>query len=760
MQKISITIACMILATSFSTFFITFAPVASADPLIDVTATPTDNTAGVSTTYTIVFTTITPLTVAATPDQIVIIFLAGFNASAASVGGATVTQSGSDPELKSSNETIVTLDVAADEAAGTQSIVLNGIINTQTAGTAKTVSVETQDGDNTYATLDGPTLSAVFTISAGAVAILTIQTQPSATVAGAVIAPPIEIVATDTFNNVVPGASVAVMLQTGIGTLSGTTPQTTTVSGIASFDDLSIDLVGIDKVLRFSSNSQIVDSVTFTISAPDENLPPIFGSPTPSNDSANNPLNLSWSILMNDTEGDAFNWIIECNNGQNNSGIGQTNGTKSLSLTGLSYSTIYKVWVNATDPIGSNLSTRRWYVFTTEQVNFPPNTPVNLYPSNGSTGISVAAVLSWTGGDPNGDQVTYDVYFGTTNPPPKVVSNQSGVSYKPPTMIYLKIHYWKIIAWDNHSAETIGPTWHFTTKSSGDGEPPVQPENIKPVANASAGEPYHGSVNTEITFDGSRSYDADGTITQWLWIFGDNTNGAGMTIRHTYYKAGNYTVTLTVTDDDGATNIDTARCIITQTNNTPQINNTPPTKPIIYGPLSGTKNTRYNYTALSSDSDNDMLKYTFDWGDSVSISEFSGFLPNGTGFTLNHSWAAAGRYKVTVIVTDNQTTSQSSITVYIDAVQTRGAGYLLDYDGDGIYDAFNSDVSHLITAVEKQDDAYLIDGDGDGEWDYMYNTTSGITSIPLQNTPGFEMICIIGAIAMVIFWIRKRKNND
>ena len=51
---------------------------------------------------------------------------------------------------------------------------------------------------------------------------------------------------------------------------------------------------------------------------------------------------------------------------------------------------------------------------------------------NHATNVDVTMDLSWNGGDPDpGDTVTYDVCFGTTNPPPKVVSNQSATTYNP-----------------------------------------------------------------------------------------------------------------------------------------------------------------------------------------------------------------------------------------------------------------------------------------------------------------------------------------
>ena len=56
------------------------------------------------------------------------------------------------------------------------------------------------------------------------------------------------------------------------------------------------------------------------------------------------------------------------------------------------------------------------------------------------------------------------------------------------------------------------------------------------------------------TFNGSASTDSDGTITSYAWAFGDGTTGTGQGPSHTYAAAGTYQVTLTVTDDDGATN--------------------------------------------------------------------------------------------------------------------------------------------------------------------------------------------------------------
>ncbi len=142
------------------------------------------------------------------------------------------------------------------------------------------------------------------------------------------------------------------------------------------------------------------------------NLPPVFRAPSPVNGSMGQPLSLTWSISINDPEGNLFSWTIQCSNGLINSGTGATNGTKSLLLSGLSYLTTYKVWVNATDPTGSGLYTRSWFSFTTQQQqNQPPNKPATpTGPTSGKPGTVYTYSTSTT--DPNGDQVYYQWDWG------------------------------------------------------------------------------------------------------------------------------------------------------------------------------------------------------------------------------------------------------------------------------------------------------------------------------------------------------------
>ncbi|HEY4662928.1 MAG TPA: PKD domain-containing protein [Candidatus Humimicrobiaceae bacterium] len=82
-----------------------------------------------------------------------------------------------------------------------------------------------------------------------------------------------------------------------------------------------------------------------------------------------------------------------------------------------------------------------------------------------------------------------------------------------------------------------------------EGAPTEQP-NSNPVANPAG--PYQGTVNEAITFNGSASTDSDGSITEYIWDFGDGSSGSTANPVHTYASSGVYTVKLTVKDNKNA----------------------------------------------------------------------------------------------------------------------------------------------------------------------------------------------------------------
>ncbi len=82
------------------------------------------------------------------------------------------------------------------------------------------------------------------------------------------------------------------------------------------------------------------------------------------------------------------------------------------------------------------------------------------------------------------------------------------------------------------------------------------PMNRAPVANA--GMDRSVGVGAAVSFDGSMSFDADGSIATYDWNFGDGSMASGAMATHTYNVEATFRVTLTVTDDMGLTGTDTA----------------------------------------------------------------------------------------------------------------------------------------------------------------------------------------------------------
>ncbi len=75
--------------------------------------------------------------------------------------------------------------------------------------------------------------------------------------------------------------------------------------------------------------------------------------------------------------------------------------------------------------------------------------------------------------------------------------------------------------------------------------------NKPPVADP--GGPYTGTAGQPVQFNGSASYDPDGTIAQYYWNFGDGSTATGATVTHSYATPGVYNAVLKVTDSVGAT---------------------------------------------------------------------------------------------------------------------------------------------------------------------------------------------------------------
>jgi hypothetical protein len=97
-----------------------------------------------------------------------------------------------------------------------------------------------------------------------------------------------------------------------------------------------------------------------------------------------------------------------------------------------------------------------------------PGAPASPSPSNGADSVSTTPTLNWSAAG----ATSYDVKFGTSNPPPLAAADLASASYTvSPALMPSTTFYWQIVA-RNGSGTATGPVWSFTTAppvpSSGD----------------------------------------------------------------------------------------------------------------------------------------------------------------------------------------------------------------------------------------------------------------------------------------------------
>jgi PKD repeat protein len=187
-------------------------------------------------------------------------------------------------------------------------------------------------------------------------------------------------------------------------------------------------------------------------------------------------------------------------------------------------------------------------------------------------------------------------------------------------------------------------------------------KNNAPIANASAGEPYSGTVNGNITFNASFSYDPDHDIISYYWDFGDGTTATGEIATHVYTAPGGYNVTLIVTDNHGKTDQDSTIASVIEASK-------PLSQPDVTGPVNGYTNIEYNFSIIVNDSNSD-IKFIINWDDGNIIE--SGNHTAGSLFIINHTWKKPGQYNITVTASDDQTDATTKKTIEIYAPKDSG----------------------------------------------------------------------------------------
>lgn len=157
-------------------------------------------------------------------------------------------------------------------------------------------------------------------------------------------------------------------------------------------------------------------------------------------------------------------------------------------------------------------------------------------------GCNVA--LNWTAAE-NNKKIGYSVFRLDASGSEKCIAHIESTSYTDSELNPLAKYEYYVVAYDENENTVKSEVYKVTTGK----------DNIKPTANASA-NPI-AVVGYAVKFDASASKD-NYDIKSYKWDFGDGTSGVGRTASHTYSDSGSYTVTLTVTDESGNSDVDTA----------------------------------------------------------------------------------------------------------------------------------------------------------------------------------------------------------
>ncbi|MFC5970580.1 PKD domain-containing protein [Halomarina salina] len=139
-------------------------------------------------------------------------------------------------------------------------------------------------------------------------------------------------------------------------------------------------------------------------------------------------------------------------------------------------------------------------------------------------------------------------------------------------------------------------------------------------------------------------------ITALDWTFGDGSADEGWYSAHRYDEAGEYTVTLTATDNTGATTTDTVTVAVSDLSD--------PIARVVPSTTDASVGERVTFSVRDTSGDErwvDSLDWTF--GDGTS----------GSGWWNAHSYGSAGSYTVTLRATDNTgATTTDTVTVTVE----------------------------------------------------------------------------------------------
>jgi RHS repeat-associated protein len=175
---------------------------------------------------------------------------------------------------------------------------------------------------------------------------------------------------------------------------------------------------------------------------------------------------------------------------------------------------------------------------------------------------------------------------------------------------------------------------------------------LPPLADFSF-SPQTGVAPLTVSFDGSGSYEPNGSVAAYAWDFGDGQQATGALVSHTFTDSGHYTITLTVTGSRGKTGSKSSSLVVQRQ---PQ---QPPIASFTLSPTSGIVPLEVSFDASSSTAPGGTVeRYQWDFGDEG----------QGSGVTTTHTYTKVGTYTATLTVTDNLgVTASTSQTLTVNS---------------------------------------------------------------------------------------------
>jgi hypothetical protein len=138
---------------------------------------------------------------------------------------------------------------------------------------------------------------------------------------------------------------------------------------------------------------------------------------------------------------------------------------------------------------------------TTNPESGNPEAPSDPSPPDGASNQPVDIRLSWTCTDPDGDPLTYDIYFGPSSFPPMLMEDYHLPEFQVSNLFLSTTYYWRIVARDDESNTCSSDIWSFVTMEDDSGGDDDEWEEAEVL--------FGGKYHPSITSDGRTMYMTD-----------------------------------------------------------------------------------------------------------------------------------------------------------------------------------------------------------------------------------------------------------